>query len=173
MATQVVTHSDETSDREGAFRDVFEKQQPALTRLAFAICGNWSSAEECVADAIGRTWVRWDSGHVENLDTYVRRAVVNTAVGLVRRRGRRRRLRAPGENLAQGPEDAVAGGDWARRAVLRLPPKHREVVVLRYLDDRSDREIAALLGVPEGTVKSRLSRALEALRREMAGDVEL
>ncbi|MHB8294277.1 MAG: RNA polymerase sigma factor [Acidimicrobiales bacterium] len=60
--------------------------------------------------------------------------------------------------------DEVAGADWLRRAILTLPLLQRQVVVLRDLEDRSESEVAAILGVPLGTVKSRLSRASSALR---------
>lgn len=58
--------------------------------------------------------------------------------------------------------------DALRRAVLALPVPQRQVVVLRYLEDRAEGDVADLLGVPAGTVKSRLARAMTALRSDLA-----
>lgn len=72
---------------------------------------------------------------------------------------------------APGPEDLVgARMDRARleAEVARLPLRYREVVVLRYLRDRSVKQVASLLGLPEGTVKTYLFRAREILRRRLA-----
>lgn len=71
---------------------------------------------------------------------------------------------------ATGPEDAVLAEerrDRVRSSIAGLSPKLREVVLLRYVEDLKYHEIAALLGVPEGTVKSRLGRAYETLVREL------
>jgi RNA polymerase sigma factor (sigma-70 family) len=57
--------------------------------------------------------------------------------------------------------------DRTLRAVMRLPPRRRAVVVLRFYDDLPEAEIAGLLGVSVGTVKSQLSRALEQLRADL------
>ncbi len=60
-----------------------------------------------------------------------------------------------------------------RRAILELPSKYRDIVVLRYLENRSYEEIAEILDVPSGTVKSRLNRARERLARKLKGVVEI
>ena len=66
------------------------------------------------------------------------------------------------------------GGDQMRDRVLSLPEKQREVLVLRYYQDLSEAEIAAVLGIPKGTVKSRMHTAVRALREaiEAEGGIE-
>ena len=74
----------------------------------------------------------------------------------------------PGEDLAVG----VSLSQSVRAALDRLTPKHREVLVLRYFADLSEVQIARIVGVPVGTVKSRASRAISALAEERAlGDL--
>lgn len=152
------------------FRELLNRRQGELTRLAFTICGDWMLAEDCVAEAIARTWVRSRSHEIQKLDAYVTRAVVNASIGSVRRRWRRMPRSSVVADEVPGPEEESARNDWARRAVLVLGPKHRAVVALFYLEDRSELDVALILGIPVGTVKSRLTRALDLLRKEIAHD---
>ena len=94
--------------------------------------------------------------------------MVNRVASYHRRRARERLRLArlgPSEDLQPGPAEVSADVDWVRRAMLHLPPDHREIVALRYLQDRPEAEVAAILGIPVGTVKSRLSRAMKLLRQ--------
>jgi RNA polymerase sigma factor (sigma-70 family) len=79
------------------------------------------------------------------------------------------RLRADAQPVAEHPEDAVA--IWT--AVRQLPPRQRAVIVLRYYEDLSEPEVARLLGLPLGTVKSLGRRALGRLRRRLAAPATL
>ena len=76
---------------------------------------------------------------------------------------------------AQSPEAAVLAGERRQEllvAIDRLADDDRAVITLRWLAELSEREMAAMLDVPAGTVKSRLSRAMERLRSAMAGDAD-
>jgi len=86
---------------------------------------------------------------------------------VVRREELRRRPGLPVEAV----EDQTAERDRLWTALRALPVAQRQVVVLRYLEDLSEAETAATLGVASGTVKSRTARALEALRRALDGDI--
>jgi RNA polymerase sigma factor (sigma-70 family) len=129
-----------------------------------------ADAEDLVAEAIARSLPRWRTGQVGDVSAYVRRVTVNLASSRWRRRslGRRRDHyaldwlpadRDPGSNLAER--------DLVLRAVMRLPVRRRAVVVLRFYDDLSESQIADVLDVKVGTVKSQLSRALEQLRGDL------
>lgn len=143
---------------------------PRVQRLAVLLVSDRHGAEELVAEAVALTLPRWRSGEVSDVGAYLRRVVVN----LARRRWRRRRLSAGRDHAALDwlPRpvvgDAVlAERDAVLRSVWRLPPRRRAVVVLRFYDDLSEAQIAEVLGVRVGTVKSQLSRALEQLRGEL------
>jgi RNA polymerase sigma-70 factor (ECF subfamily) len=127
-------------------------------------------AEEVVMDVFAKAMSRWTLfSRAEHPNAYLRQMVVN----LCRSRGRRKSLEKrwverlkheAKESFESGPE--VHGIDahvWA--AVRQLPQRQRTCVVLRYLDDLSEPEIAAVLDIPVGTVKSQLSRA----RKKLAG----
>jgi len=143
-----------------------------LARLAFYLCGDRTRAEDLVAEAFAAAWPKWSAGRVDNLLPYLRRTVVNLASKqrrhwlVVFRQGERTAPPLP----APGADEGVGARVDLSRAVGRLPSGQRVAVVLRYLEDMSEAEIATLLGVAPGTVKSRLSRALTALRTQLEGD---
>ncbi len=149
-----------------AFAEVVNARQASLVRLAHALCGDWATAEDCVATAFARVWPAWSRGRILDLDSYLRRAVLNEVASWHRWRFRERaRLsRVRPLTTVDDPGERSDGDDLVRRLVLSLPLPQRQVVVLRYLEDRSEADIADLLGVAAGTVKSRLHRAMRALR---------
>jgi RNA polymerase sigma-70 factor (sigma-E family) len=152
--------------------DYVAGQWPSLLRYATALCGNATEAEELVQAAIVRVALRWPLVRdKDNPDAYVRRAIANGHVN-VWRRLRRREL-----STDELPE--VAGRDEAgdsdevltvRRVLATLPPRQRAVLVLRYLEDRSERETAELLGCSVGTVKSQTAKGLAKLRAVVEED---
>ena len=142
----------------------------ALLRFAFVLTGNRADAEDAVQDALSRALPRWDRiRQADDPDAYVRRMVVNAHTSWWRRF---RRRESPVEEVRLGtsrPPD-VEGHDRLWRACLALPEDQRVAVVLRYYEQREYAEIAALTGVREGSVRSRVSRGLAALREEMGDD---
>lgn len=137
----------------------------ALVRTAFLLCGDRGHAEDLAQSALIKTYLAWGRLRMpEKAEAYSRRTLIRLAS-----RSRRRRWKAeiPAGHLT---EQAVAGPEYGvavdvRRALAELPVGQRAVLVLRYLDDRSEAETAALLGIPVGTVKSRASRGLGQLRQ--------
>jgi RNA polymerase sigma factor (sigma-70 family) len=154
---------------DGAFADAVENHTRDLARFAYLICGDRAQAEEAVAEAFSRAWPQWRRGRVEALLPYVRRAIAHE----IYRRSRRRVLerREAARHRVAGPdgrfEDHVDQRSALWPLVRRLPVPQRVVVVLRIAEDLSEEQTAELLGVPAGTVKSRLSRALTNLRSMM------
>lgn len=145
---------------------------PALLRLAYVLTGNGPDAEDVVQDALSRALPRWSRiASVEDPDAYVRRMVVNAHVSRWRKF---RRREVPVEAVRDRPVPAgVAAEDRDRlwRACRSLPVDQRTAVVLRFYEDLDYAEIAALTGVREGSVRSRVSRGVAALRHEL-GDPE-
>ena len=152
--------------------DYVRGQWPALVRYATALCGDPTEAEELVQSALVRVALRWPFVRdKDNPDGYVRRAIVNGYLTTWRR------VRSRETSVAELPEtlataDGTGGVDelmTVRRALAGLPPRQRAVLVLRYLEDRSEQETAELLGCSVGTVKSQASKALAKLRNATEG----
>ena len=100
---------------------------------------------------------------------YVRRTMINRYISIWRRRSRER-LVAQVPDIASGSEPS--GDSGLMRALAQLPPRARAVVVLRFYQDLSERETAAILGCSVGTVKSQTARALARLRTHMGAAAE-
>ncbi|MCW2796000.1 SigE family RNA polymerase sigma factor [Nocardioides sp.] len=145
---------------------------PALLRLAYTLTGNRADAEDVVQEALARALPRWEriSG-VGDPDAYVRRMVVNGHTSWWRK-FRRRESPVP-EVVPAGevsqPDSGMAPDDRQRiwLACQALPEIQRTAVVLRFYEQLEYGEIAALTGVREGSVRSRVSRGLAALRLAM------
>lgn len=141
-----------------------------LGELALLLCGNRTDAEDAAAEAVARVLGGRQLAGIEQVGPYLRRTLVN----LLARRGRRlgyerralARLGAPEDS--RPVEDEVSERSDLRRALDSLSLEQRAVVVLRYFDDMSERQISEVLGVPVGTVKSRAARALSAMRPLLA-----
>ncbi len=141
--------------------DLFRGHRRRLVGLAFAITFDPGVAEEVVQDAF--VGLHRNSARVRDPLAYLQRSVVNLSVSVVRRRRVTERPAALSVAPASSPEiDEM----WIR--VQRLPAKQRAVVVLRYWEDMSLAEIAAVLGRPLGSIKSTLHRALKSLKEELS-----
>ena len=151
--------------RDTDFDDWVAARGPALLRLAYVLTGNRADAEDAVQDALSRALPRWE--HIRSVgdpDAYVRRMVVNAHTSWWRKFRRREapvaEPRPPATTGALGHEER----DRVWRACLALPEAQRVAVVLRYYEQLEYAEIAALTGVAEGSVRSRVSRGLATLR---------
>src|SRR5918994_5846125 len=152
-----------------AFDDWVAARGPALLRLAYVLTGSAADAEDVVQDALSRALPRWERiSRVEDVDAYVRRMVINAHTSWWRKFRRRESPAAdvrPVE-LVAGPGEGVSADERARlwAACQSLPMDQRTAVVLRYYEQLEYDEIAALTGVREGTVRSRVSRGIAVLR---------
>ena len=129
-----------------------------MLRLAYLLTSDRESAAEIAQDAFVRTYERWD--RLENPGGYLRTAVVNRCNDHHRRRIRRatRPVAEVEDRPVQDPDSVLAD------VIAALKPKQRAAIVLRYHLDLPQAEIAEVLGVRQGTVKSLLHRALAELR---------
>ncbi len=136
----------------------------ALLRTAYLLVQDEGRAEDLLQTALTKAWFAW--GRIKDPEAYVRRILVTTSASWWRRRWTRE---TPAEDLPDrvGAEDPPADQDlWI--AISHLPPRQRAVVVLRYLEDRTEAETADLLGCSVGTVKSQCAKALAKLRIDAA-----
>ncbi|MEZ5140224.1 MAG: sigma-70 family RNA polymerase sigma factor [Acidimicrobiales bacterium] len=149
------------ADFDAAFADLARLAH----RVAYRLLGRRAEAEDVAQEALTRAYARWRRvrGHAE---PWVARVAANLALDRLRAHDRSRRADVE-------VADAPAAGDAGRAAVDRvelarllasLPRRQREVVVLRYLADRSEADVARELGTSVGTVKRHAHRGLAALR---------
>ena len=144
--------------------DEFEAEFDRLLGLSFRharrLVGNSGLAEELAAEAMARTYARWPKVRTyEYIDAWVLRVVTNLAIDALAARPRRL-----AEIAVIGPEDAAVLRLTLAQALRALPDRQRDAVVLRYLVDMSEADVAEALGVALGTVKSHLHRGVTRLR---------
>ena len=141
------------------FEVVYHREFPRMVRLATALVDRPEQAEEIVQDAFAQLYLRYRL--VANPAGYVRVSVLNGCRKALRRRAVARRFNPP------AGDDATLGYNHVLDAVRRLPDRQRRMIALRYDLQLTDSEIADTLGVPIGTVKSTIHRALAQLRNEV------
>lgn len=157
-----------TAADDGEFREYVTSRSRALHRAAYLLTGNIADAEDLVQSALAKTYQAWNRIEDRNaLDGYVRRAMVNTHISWWRRR---RLDEYPTDEIPDQPVTDDAGDadlqDTLRRAIDRLPQRMRAAVMLRFYQDMTEAEVAGVLGVSQGTVKSTVSRAVAKLRAD-------
>jgi RNA polymerase sigma-70 factor (sigma-E family) len=152
------------------FESYVAARRVSLRRTAYLLTGDWDRAEDVVQDALTRLFVHWrQAQRAGSVDAYCRRAVVNAFLSERRRPWRRERSTdAVPERPYADPAGASDSRDALRRALDALGPSQRAIVVLRYWDDLSVEETAAVLGTSTGNVKSQASRGLAHLREVLA-----
>jgi RNA polymerase sigma-70 factor (sigma-E family) len=152
---------------EASFSQLIADSHRRLEHLAYMLCGDRATAEDAVAEAYAKVWPRYRRGRVREPYAYLRRAVVNQVTGSHRKAAIEQRevQRWTGDMNAPATESTIDDSEMLKPALLALPAKQRAVIVLRFLEDLSEQETAAVLGVKPGTVKSRSARGLEQLRR--------
>jgi len=158
-----------SSDPDG-FSAFVTARSPALLRTARLLTGDAALGEDLLQAALVRVWPHWSRIAADQPEAYVRRTMTNLQASWWRRKWRGE---VPTERL---PEMATPDGNPSDRgdagpllaALAALPLRQRQVVVLRFVEDRSVAEVAAVLGLSEGTVKSHSARALARLRALLA-----
>ncbi|MEJ7647946.1 MAG: SigE family RNA polymerase sigma factor [Nakamurella sp.] len=165
--TGVLAVAEQDSSLDGATgpAEFFAASLDRLVRTAFLLTGNRTVAEDLVMTAVAKCLPRWSSIRGEPLP-YVRQAVLREFLSTARRRSvvdERPTDRLP-ERPADDPhERAVLRADLFA-ALVALPPRQRAVVVLRFFEDLTGAQIAEVLAISVGTVRSQLHDGLAALR---------
>lgn len=155
----------------GMLSELYVAYAPDGIRLAFLLTGDRALAEDLVQDAFVRLVGRLRHLREPNAFwTYLRRTIVNLANSHFRHR---RVERAHLEQLATAPEARANDNDeldeTMHRVLLGLPQRQRAAIVLRFYEDLSDVQTAAVLGCSPGTVRSLVSRGMQTLREELEG----
>lgn len=149
-------------DREWFAREIHDVRV-SLYRLALSITEDPHDAEEAVAEAVYKAYAKLHSlRDREKFHSWILKITANEAKGLIRKRGKMISLEvAEMEKTTPGPE--AHHSLW--QIVQTLPQDQREAVILFYYEDLPIKEIAQIVGAAPGTVRVRLSRAREQLRR--------
>ncbi|NUS03018.1 MAG: SigE family RNA polymerase sigma factor [Nonomuraea sp.] len=152
-------------EHDAGFLAFVDAHQRPLMRLAYLLTGEVHLAEDLLQSVLVRMIGRWSKlRHIDKLDAYARRVMVNQFISWRRRRGSGEVPNAEPYDRAYSPEDSAVLRIVLRQALMRLTPKQRAVLVLRFYEDRTEREVADLLGCSLGTVKSQTHHALARLR---------
>jgi RNA polymerase sigma-70 factor (sigma-E family) len=153
---------------EDGFAEFARARWGRLVRLAFSLTLDVGRAEDLVQESLAKLWAKWPQVRDGAPEAYVRQTIVNGAISASRRRwtGEEPRwelpeLPAPRASLEA---DAVVERDWLRRGLADLSVLQRAVVVLRYAEDLSERQVADILGISAGSVKTHAFRGLARLR---------
>lgn len=142
----------------------FHARQRDFMRIAYTILGEWPLAEDATQQAFSSLYVYWPRINSQTLDAYARRTVVNACFSVLRKRKHETVAETlPEPGYSSTPDELLD----LQRALLALAPKARAVLTLRYLEDLSVSQVAEVLDVAEGTVKSQSKRALDRLREQL------
>jgi RNA polymerase sigma-70 factor (sigma-E family) len=154
------------------FGEFVRQALPGLLRYGHMLTGNQHDAADLVQTALERIGARWHVIVRKSGDpvAYTRRAMVNTHVSRWRRAKRESLLAELPDGPAE-PADDPFENEPLWEALRDLPPRQRAVVVMRYYEEKSEAEIAAVLGVSRGTVKSQASKAMATLRGRLGTSV--
>lgn len=161
---------------QSAWRALIERHEGSVAAVVVGMLGPGDEADDVGQETFIRFYRSLDSFRGDaSLRTWLHRIATNLSLNALRRRKRGLRrfidLDNADESSPQLQFDGTAQStarsniELVRAAVAALPDKHRPVVVLRMIEGYSTRETADMLGIPEGTVLSRLSRAMEQLKR--------
>jgi len=162
----------------GAFTELVRRHREGVINVVYRLCGDVHLAEDAAQEAFIRAWQHLPGYRPRSpFRNWVYRIATNAALDVLRREKETVDVDAvslvsPGE----GPEATLEGkerGERVRQAVLALPSASRAVLVLREYEGLSYREIADTLGIPVGTVMSRLNYARNRLRESLAPHLEV
>jgi RNA polymerase sigma-70 factor, ECF subfamily len=154
--------------RSESFDDFYRREHRQVLGLAFVLTGNQWVAEDTAQDAFTAAFRQWRSiVAYDSPGAWVRRVACNRAASVLRRRVREAKalMRLAGRTQTHIELDEGDEAFW--QAVRRLPPRQAQAVALYYMEDYSVREISEVLDCSEGTVKTHLSRARDAVARQL------
>lgn len=164
-------------DRDAEFAEFVRERSPRLLAFARGLCGDPALAEDLTQGALEKTYLKWNRVRAaDDPASYVRRILVNHYRDRMRRRSFSERSTdfdpagtgfdaAAAHRLSTADRSTeLADREAVRAALAGLSARERAVVVLRFLEDLSEADTAAALGIRVGTVKSACSRALGKLR---------
>jgi RNA polymerase sigma-70 factor (sigma-E family) len=159
-----------SDQKDAEFTDFVADHGGRLLRTACLVTGDAHLGEDLLQTALAKAYGSW--GKVQRADhpaAYVRRLMINTHLSWVRRLMNSERAVETFSDVASGDLQAAhAESDVMRRALLRLSPRIRTAVVLRYFEDLTEAETAEVMGCSRSTVNNHVTKGLAALRALLA-----
>jgi len=151
----------------GRLEELYERHAAAGFRLAYLLLGNRQAAEDCAQEAFVKAVGRL--GHLRSsmaFDAYLKRTIVNLAKNTWRRRSvERAHIEAdPGDRTVPSTEGSAVDRVFVWEAILGLPPRQRTAIVLRFYEDLTEDDIAAVMRCRPGTARSLVARGMASLR---------
>lgn len=151
-------------DRDLEFKTFYESEGKRVRELAMFLVGDRDLAADLAQEAFLRAYRSWGRIRRRDPGPYVRRALVNLCKNTYRSRATQSKYWAPPARGVPSHAPNVHEAMRITAALHELPPMRRAAVILRYYEDMSDEQIAALLDRPLGTVKSDIRRSLKQLK---------
>lgn len=159
-----------------AFESIVKTYEPRVAATVIGMLGNCQAAEDVGQEVFIRFYKYLDSYRLDaSLGTYLTRIAINLSLNEIKRRKRRRLFFDDSaddvKDVAVNPNEAIQAKEnreLVQQAIQKLDPAFRSVLVLRMIEGYSTEETAQILGVPLGTVLSRLSRAQKKLKEILA-----
>lgn len=158
------------SINETQLQDWMDRLGPQLLRLAASICHDTVAAEDVVQEAFIKLWRKPPDGGQRAVPSWMKRVVTNASINVLQRTRRPGKMPEVEYDPALRHEDNISRGleirdevDLVNRALDQLPDDKRILITLRVQHNMSYTQISEILGIPEGTVMSRLSRARKLL----------
>jgi RNA polymerase sigma-70 factor (sigma-E family) len=156
------------SAAEDGFAEFARARWGRLVRLAYSLTLDVGKAEDLVQESLAKLWAKWEQVADGAPEAYVRQTIVNGAISASRRRwkGEEPHWELPELPWQRVPleSEMVDQRDWLRRGLADLSVLQRAVVVLRYAEDLSERQVAEILNISPGSVKTHAFRGLARLR---------
>lgn len=159
------------SEREADYTEFVVAQQNHLRRIAYALCGSWTQADDLTQTALVKLYVAWPRVRRDGRElAYARQILVRTNIDEHRRPWHREQAGLVDREPARSPGLSVEERTELFEALQSLPLMQRKVVVLRHWLGLSVEETASELAISTGTVKSHSSRALQKLQSVLASE---
>lgn len=156
--------------------EFIEVHYGSLLRTAVLLTGDRHAAEDLLQDVLTKSWAYAQRSRIEQPGAFIRRCLVNQYISQWRRRGRLwEEPTAPTdmpEEMSNDASEGLGARDAMSRALASLPRHQRAILVLRFYEDMSEAQIADLLAVRVGSVRSGAWRGLERLRNTLSIDTE-
>lgn len=149
------------------FAEFFAAASPRLLKLAWLLTGSAADAEDLVQGALERCYANWSRVEAGGTHAYARRVLINLHRDQLTKRRRERPSDAVPERAVDDRTDQVGQSRVLIDALAGLPQRERQCVILRHHADLTEADVAGLLGVSVGTVKSSTSRGLARLRQSL------
>jgi RNA polymerase sigma-70 factor (ECF subfamily) len=167
----------EPAAREACFAGLVERQSRFVFRVAYALLRNSHDAEDVVQETFLKLYRAGAWEAIENERAFLARAAWRIALDKLRseRRATYPLGAEPASRGGANPEEAMVMADWnaaVHRLVDALPQELRQPLALSTVEEMNSREIAQAMGIAEGTVRTRIMRARQILKRKVAGLME-